>query len=232
MKIRSIFFCIFIIFGFFSCQKNDFNYPAGTVGSSKIIYFPSIATIGSKVVAFVQGSAYTDQGATATLNGTTATYTTNPMITSSTAPGVYDVIYTAANAQGFTASDFRVVVVIPSSMASDPVVSSHDFSGTYTRAATGATSTWTKIGPGTYTVENVGGATSGVGLIGIAENTSGFNIVIPPQTSPYYGGTISTSDKSSDPGGTPVTYNPGPPAHYAWEFNAPNYGTSVRTFSE
>lgn len=233
MKIRAFLLFLITTVGIVSCKKDNFNYPAGTVGISKIIYFPIISTNGSKTQVFVQGTPFTDSGATAILNGAAVTYTTSQAITSTTAPGVYEVTYTAANPQGYTASDWRIVVVVDPAQAADPTVIANNFSGTYLRAATGVTSTWTKIGPGVYTVENVGGAASGVGLLGIAENPSGNNIVIPVQPSPYYGGSISTSNEGPSMGGvpgTPVPISSGPTATYLWEFNATGYGTGIRTF--
>jgi hypothetical protein len=199
MKIRFLIIPLLLATGLFSCKKDDFNYPEGTVGSSKIVYFPLISTNGEKVVAIEEGNDYTDPGATASLNGVTAEYTTSQTITSSTAPGVYTITYTAANEQGFTATDWRMVVVTPSSVISDPVVGANDFSGTYLRAATGVTSTWTKIGTGVYTVENPGGS-SGVGLLVVAVNYSGNTISIPEQTAPDFGGSVSSTE---------VTYAPG-----------------------
>lgn len=221
MKISSIFISAFILSVLISCNKTDFNYPAGTVGKSKIVYFPAIQINGDKIVAVNEGAGYTDPGATATLNGAAVQYTTSNTINASTTPGIYVISYTASNPQGFTASDVRIVVVIPSSMVSDAVVQANDFSGTYLRAATGVTSTWTKIGIGTYIVENPGGAGVGAGLYVIAENTSGNTITIPEQDSPYYGGQVSSSSES---------YDPGPPATYSWIFHATGYGTGLRTF--
>lgn len=221
MKIKTILFLLIGLVIISSCnKKDDFNYTDGTVGISSIVYFPIIATKGNRIIAVTQGSTFTDPGATATLNGATTTYTTTPTVNTAT-PGIYTLTYTAKNAQGFTATDWRMVVVAPTSVASDPVASTNDFSGKYLRAATGVTSTWTKIATGVYTVENAGGATSGVGLLVVAVNYSGNVISIPTQTDPYYGGTVSSSG---------AAYTKSTPAQYSWVFNASGYGTGVRTF--
>ncbi len=220
MKLRNLFF-LAALAGLASCSKDNFNYPAGTVGISKIVYFPSIAIKGSKIIAVQQGAAYTDAGATAILNGAAAQYTVSPTISSSTAPGIYTVTYTAANPQGFTATDFRIVVVVSTTVWNDATANANDFSGTYARTSNGVTSTWTKIAPGTYQVENPGGATSGAGLYVIVQNYPGNTIAIPSQYSPYFGGTVSSTN---------AIYTPGSPAKYSWVYNAPNYGTSTRTF--
>lgn len=221
MKITfSSFIVLLFVAGMFSCKKDNFNYPKDTVAGSKIIYFPTIAIKEDKFVAITQGAGYADSGAVAILNGAPVTYTTSMTIDANTAPGVYRINYTAANAEGYTASDARVVVVVPTAVASDPVIAANDFSGTYLRALTGVTSTWTKIANGVYTVENPGGS-SGVGLRVIVTNYSGTSIDMPSQDSPDFGGTVSSTD---------ATYSTTPPATYSWVFNASGYGTSTRTF--
>lgn len=221
MKIKTLIISAVTLGIFASCNKTDFNYPEGTVGKSKIIYFPAIAIKGDKITSVVEGTAYTDPGATATLNGADVQFTTSTTITASTAPGVYTISYSASNPQGYSASDFRIVAVIPAAIASDPAIASSDLSGTYLRAATGVTSTWTKIGPGAYAVENAGGAGTGAGLYSVIENTSATSIAMPEQDSPYYGGTISTSNE---------VFAAGPPVSFSYIFHAPNYGSGVRSF--
>ena len=230
MKIKIIAIPVFVIGSIFlnsSCNKKDnFNYPPGTVGISKIVYFPSVSTKGTKFFTLIQGATFTDPGVTATLNGDSTAYTTtsSPAALDPGTPGVYTLTYTAMNPQGFTASDWRMVIVVPASAASDPLASKNDFSGTYLRAATGVTSTWTKIAMGVYTVENPGGASAGVGNLAIAVNFSGNTVSVPLQLDPYFGGTVSTSNETYNAGATPVTYS--------WVFNAPNYGTSLRKFTK
>src|SRR5258708_278039 len=108
IKISLIFFLMLILVGI-SCNKDDnFNYAKDTVGSSKIVYFPVIATNGDKVVAITQNTTYNEAGASATLNDVTAEYTTDGSVDAST-PGVYTITYSAKNAQGFSASDWRMV---------------------------------------------------------------------------------------------------------------------------
>ena len=142
--------------GSMSCNKQTVVDTPTQVGISKIVFFPSVVINGARVVAFTAGGTFTDPGVTATLNGKPTTVVTSPTINSSTPAGVYTVTYTATNPQGYTASDWRYVVVVPASAANDATVQANDFSGTYLRAATGVTSTWTKIAAGVYQVENLG----------------------------------------------------------------------------
>ena len=226
-SVKPLYVIIIILCTAAGCNKSNFNYPTGSVGISKIVYFPTISINGSRYVAVAQGSTFTDPGAAAILNGDTTSYTTsgNPGPISTSTPGVYTLTYTAANAQGYTATDWRIVVVIPASVASDPIASRNDFSGVYLRAATGVTSTWTKIATGVYTVENPGGAAAGVGNIAIAVNFSGNTVTIPSQYDPNFGATISTSSETYNAAASPVTYS--------WVFNdAPTYGSSLRTFTK
>jgi surface protein with Ig-like domain len=217
MKIKIILVLLIAIIVNASCNKgSDFNYPAGTVGISKIVYFPLVSTIGARLMIIPQGSSFTDPGVDATLNSQPVT----PTITGSvdpTTPGVYVINYSASNPQGFSASDFRTVVVIGTDVAAN------DFSGTYLRAATGVTSTWTKDSTGVYTVENPGGAGVGAGETVIVVNYSGSLISIPQQISPDFG-LVSSSSETYNATASPVTYS--------WIFHAGGYGTSLRTFTK
>lgn len=210
---QNLFFLIAVV-GLFSCNKEpDFNYPPGTVGSSKIIYFPSVQTIGERTIYLKQDDPYTDEGANAILNGAPIDYTTNITVNTSV-PGVYDIEYSATNAEGYTATDWRTVVVIGNDVANN------DFSGTYLRPGF-ATSTWTKTGNGIYTVENPGGATTGVGLTVVAVNYTDDQIAIPHQISADFG-EVSSADEEYNASDNPVTYY--------WAFFASGYGTQIREF--
>ena len=213
MKIRSIICSVFLVSILFSCNKTDFNYPAGMVGSSKIVYFPSVTIKGDRLMIISQGSPFTDPGVDAILNGAPLQYTTSGSVDANT-PGIYGLTYTASNPEGFSASDWRTVVVIGND------ISANDFSGVYLRPATGITSTWTKTGDGIYSVENPGGS-SGVGMTVIAVNYAGTQIAIPHQISPDFG-EVSSSNES-------YSLTPAPPT-YSWVFHAGGYGTALRTF--
>ncbi len=216
MKIKYLIAIVFAITAFAACTKDDnFNYPEGTVGISKIIYFPSVTINGDRLIILKEGDTYTDPGVVATLNGAPVDVTTTGTVNTAV-PGVYDLAYTAANEQGYTATDWRTVVVIGND------VSANDLSGTYLRPLTGITSTWTKISDGVYSVENPGGS-SGVGMTVIAVNYTDDQIKIPHQISPDFG-EVSSQDESYDGSVDPATYS--------WVFIAGGYGTSLRTFTK
>src|SRR4051794_6203618 len=111
---------------FASCNKTDFNYPEGRVGISRIIYYPEVTTQGQQLLIINQGATFTDPGASATINGQPAQYTTTGSVNTAV-PGVYNLTYTAQNPEGYTASSSRAVVVVGTDVASN------DFSGTYMR---------------------------------------------------------------------------------------------------
>lgn len=207
---------------FLSCNKTDFDYPEGKVGRSTIVYYPAVSIQGQRLIIVNQGSTFTDPGVTATLNGQQVQYATNGTVNTNT-PGVYNLTYSAQNPQGFSASDWRTVVVVGSDVAAN------DFSGTYMRYSGGApfgqTSTWTKTGNGVYRVDNPGGAATGYGYTVTAINYSGRNVVIPQQmaTDPSTGGTGQVSSSVA-------TFSTTTPLTYSWQFFASGYGTAARTF--
>lgn len=211
----SVYILMFFSFAaFIGCAKEEnIVSTESEVGSSKIVFFPEIATKGERLIILQQGKAYTEQGAAALLNNKPTDFTTTGSV-DVTKPSVYNITYAAKNEQGFSVDDFRTVVVIGSD------VDANNFSGKYLRAATGVTSTWTKTAPGIYTVENPGGAATGAGLTVIAVNYTGNKITIPHQDSPDFGVVSSGSE----------SYSPGPPATISYAFFAGGYGTAARTF--
>jgi hypothetical protein len=217
-KILRFAFYSFLVLAF-SCNKETIVDTPTQVGISKVAYYPSITIIGPKFVTVTEGNAYNDPGATAMLNGDSISYTTSMTITATTPPAVYTINYTATSPDG-TSSDQRIVVVVPASVVTDPVIIANDYSGVYLRAATGVTSTWTKLSTGVYTVENPGGS-SGVGQLVVATNYSANNIQIPQQNSPYFGGVVSSTETTYDP-----------PGKYTWIYYAPGYGTGPRSFEK
>jgi len=206
---------VFLLCLFISCSKKEtVENTATTVGHSSIIFFPSLAINGEQLVILQPGETFTEEGATAILNGQPIDYTTTGTVDLTT-PGIYVLNYEAKNEQGYSATDFRTVVV----MGND--VAAHDYSGTYDRIVSGApngqTSTWTKIGTGVYTVVNPGGAT---GVTATAVNYTGDKIAIPLQTT-------SAGPFSSTNG---VYYPAAVPPYYEWKIVNAGYGTALRTF--
>ena len=197
----------------YSCKKDTFNYPEGTVGISKITYFPILTMKGERYVTVAKGSAYTEAGVTAKEGTTDLTPTTTGTVNTAT-PGVYTLTYTAVNKDGFSASLRRTVIVY----STDAGAAAHDLSGNYARNTNASVAVWTKIAPGVYKVFNPGGA-PGTDLTVIAVNPTGYAISIPSQIS---SDGLTTSSALENYAGMPTTY--------AWQILNPGYGTAVRTF--
>ena len=204
-----------------ACSKEPtFDDSDEMVGISKLVYFPTVAIKGERLMLIDQGTAFTDPGVTAELNGqpvqAPASGTVNVNV-----PGVYVLEYTATNPEGFTASDWRTVVV----MSTSTQVTNNNFAGTYVRD-NGISVFWTKKGRGVYQVDNPGGAGVGVGFLVTLVNYDANKISIPQQLAfdPSIGGlnTVSSASEVYNAGATPVT------VRYA--FLAGGYGTQVRNF--
>jgi hypothetical protein len=217
MRIK-IFVSIILSIGLLSAcnKKDDFNYPEGTVGKSRITYFPILTLKGESVMTIPTGGTYTDPGAIAKEGANDIPYTTSGTVNTNT-PGVYTVTYTAVNKDGFSSSVRRTVAVY----TTDAGAAAQDLSGNYVRAATGAVAVWTKIAPGVYSVLNPGGAV-GNGLVAITFNPTGYTFFIPPQIT-NDGNTTSSSNE---------VYTPGPPTTYTIKIINPGFGTGIRTFTK
>lgn len=207
-----------------ACAKEpSFDYPTGYVGSSKVVDFPSIAIKGERLIIQDQGVPYTDAGADAFLQGKPITYTTSGSVNINT-PGVYELDYAASSPDGYTASDFRTVVIL--STAAD--VTNNNFAGVYKRDQTGLNATWTKTGRGVYDVENPGGADAGVGFVVKLVNYTGSKVAIPKQQAfdPSINGlnTIKSASEVYRPAAVPVTVD--------YILLAGGYGTGLRTFKK
>lgn len=216
MKYFKIFVLSLLLLPFIGCEKTEkFNNTADKVGHSRVIFFPVLALKGERYVVVNAGGTFTDPGVTAKVGDTDIPATTSGTVNTAV-PGVYTLVYTAFNTEGYSASATRTVIVY----STDASAAGNDFSGNYLRAATGITSTWTKMAPGVYKVINPGGAGAGASLVAIVFNATGTTIKIPSQVTSD-GLTSSSSDE---------VFSAGPPATYTWRFLNPGYGTGLRTF--
>jgi hypothetical protein len=210
MKIKISLILLIAIIAGASCNKSsNFNYPAGTVGISKIVYFPELQLTGDNVVSVVMAATYTDPGATATINGQSVTTTTSGTVNTSQV-GLYFLTYSASNPQGYSATAQRLVVVIPS--AETPGV---DLSGIY--ASSGETNvTINKLAPGVYYTPNCWGDGSAAIIPAYFISTDGTSVSIPLQNGPaghiettapgtYVGGLITWTISRLDFAGGPLT---------------------------
>jgi hypothetical protein len=206
-----------------ACSKEpDFDYREKEVGSSKIVYFPTVSIKGDRLIIINQGTAFTDPGVTADLNGQSVPAPSATSVNVNV-PGVYVLEYVATNPEGFTASDWRTVVV----MSNSAQVTNNNFAGTYLRD-NGVSVFWAKTGRGVYTVENPGGAGVGVGFFVTLINYDGNKFAIPQQLAfdPSIGGlnTVSSNSEVYNAGSVPVTVK--------YAFIAGGYGSQVRNFTK
>ena len=212
LKIIASFVCLLSLA---SCEKTEeVNNTDDRIGHSRVIFFPTISIVGESVILVPLGQTFTDPGALAQVAGADVTYSTTGTVNTNAA-GVYQLIYTAVNSEGFSKSASRIVVVY----STDPSAAANDLSGNYARTSNGSIARWTKIAPGVYSVFNPGGA-PGTNLTVIVFNQTGFNIKIPVQ--PASDGSPITSDAE--------VYNNTTPASYTWRIVNQGYGTALRTF--
>jgi hypothetical protein len=197
-----------------SCNKDSIISTHDRVGISKVTYYPILTLTGNSIIAIANGTAYTDPGIKAEAAGAEVPVTTTGFVDVGK-DAVYTLTYSATNADGYSASATRTVVVYTT--ASD--AAANDLSGNYARTSNGSVATWTKIAPGVYTVFNPGGA-PGTNLTVVAINPSGFNISIPEQLASDGSPTSSTTE----------SYINSNPATYSWKIVNPGYGTGLRTF--
>lgn len=152
-KLRNILGIVTVLATVMACDR-DFESDDIALG---VIRFPAIQVVGDPVVFVSQGGSYSDAGAKATLGSDDIT---SSIETESTvdlnAPGVYTVNYTVTNVNELdeetTVVQQRIVVVAPSNPNT-----AVDLSGTYARTTNAAPAVWTKVAPGVYRNDNIGG---------------------------------------------------------------------------
>ena len=88
---------------------------------SKVTFWPVIELKGTPTVVITVGDTYTDAGAVVTVNGTPIDFETVSTVDNTT-EGVYSVSYSAVNEDGISASQERVVVVVPADAIDVPAV--------------------------------------------------------------------------------------------------------------
>jgi len=201
----------------FSCKKNDFIATDTQVGISKVTQYAQFTLTGADYVYVKKGDPYVEPGVVAKSGSTVLTVKTTGTPNTNVA-GVYTLNYSAVNADGFSASASRTVVVYDT----DATAVGNDFSGNYARTSNGSVAEWTKVAPGVYKVFNPGGA-PGTNLTVIVFNKTGSSVVIPSQIA---GGALTSSSTESSVAGT----TPGTLKQYSMVIVNPGYGTAVRTF--
>jgi hypothetical protein len=183
MRIIKVFIGVIILFSFFSCSKTEeINNTEDKVGISRVTRFPSFTMAGERYIAIIKGGAFTDPGVTAKEGATDLQVSVDGTVDVNTA-GVYDLVYSATNKDGFSSSVTRTVAVLP--VAEQPGV---NIAGRY--ANTGSfnyTATLQKLAPGFYIVDNVWGGGSGAIIAAYIFTSDGINWTLPVSTLTGYG---------------------------------------------
>jgi hypothetical protein len=167
--------------GFLSCNKEEINNTETKVGISDVTVYPTFTMKGEEFMSMVKGGTFTDPGVTATEGTTPLQVTTTGTVNTNTV-GVYEIVYSATNKDGFSGSVTRTVAVLPS--AENAGV---DISGKYSNVGTFAyTATIQKLAPGFYVSDNIWGGGSAAVIASYLFTVDGTNIIIPKNSiSPY-----------------------------------------------
>lgn len=156
---KNIYIILLLITGtLVSCVNDD------TQGVSRITNYPIITINGSSDIVLEQGAAYTDGGAVSTEDGneiptttTTSSGTYFGLSFSTDNPDTYTVTYSAVNADGFSGTALKHIIVTP---PNGDLVNSIE--GTYTAEVSRGTESYTgleyifikKIGVDEYAISN------------------------------------------------------------------------------
>jgi hypothetical protein len=178
-----------LVFTFISCEKEYKDF-------GRITYFADIVIAGDETVFIPSGSAYTDEGATATENDVPIDVEASSNVNTD-APGSYSVSYSATNSDGFDKVVSRSVIVYDAAAG----LNQTDFSGTYSanvvrngsEAYTGSTVTLDMVIPGIYIMSDwIGGFYAqgraygdAYGFIGYMQITEANEIVILSMSNPW-----------------------------------------------
>lgn len=200
---------LFLVMLLASCEKDSIINTHDRVGSSRVTYFAKITVTGAPVISVIKGGSFTDPGAKAVAGDAEV-----PVVTTGTVNtgqvGLYTINYSAVNADGYSSSASRTVVVIPN--AELPGL---DISGTYNAVPVGNTpgpATITKVAPGVYHTTNCWG-NSGAVIPAYFICTDGSSLIVPSQNSAY--GNLETN--------TPGVFNAG---LITWTINLTDQGVA------
>ncbi|MFA6057343.1 MAG: immunoglobulin-like domain-containing protein [Taibaiella sp.] len=212
MKKIIIILFAFSFLAYAGCRKRDTEE-----GVSKVVDVskPTINLKGDKFVSLSVGEAYADPGATliddisgAQSDIPAAEYTNLDVST----PGVYYMLYSAKNSNGYINNNVRYIAVTD---YNDAV----DLTGTYVRTLNGVEVEVTKVAPSFYKNSDMGGASLSDALyFAIINDTT---ITGGVQFSESIGSEIATNSESLDLN-DPYTLR--------YALDAAGYGTAVRTF--
>ncbi|GAA4332006.1 DUF5011 domain-containing protein [Flaviaesturariibacter amylovorans] len=170
-----------------SCKK---DHPANTedrVGSSRVTRFPTFTMNGDRYMSIPRDGNFTDPGVTAVEGSTPLTVTASGTVDASTV-GVYDIVYTAINKDGFPGTVTRTVAVLPG--VEQPGV---NIAGAYKNLGSfNYTAQMQKLAPGFYLVDNVWGGGSAALIAAYVLTVNGTDLLVPRAELSPYGGVSGT----------------------------------------
>lgn len=145
---------------------------------SDITYYPTFEVIGGQYIMVESGTTFNDPGIIASAGESELPVTISGSVNTGQV-GVYTLTYSATNADGFSASTSRYVIV-----ADDPdFIAGNDLSGGYTRDANAAHKmTLTKIADGFYQASDLLPPNN---IRAVIAQVSDTEIIIPAQSSPF-----------------------------------------------
>ncbi|MFA6057346.1 MAG: immunoglobulin-like domain-containing protein [Taibaiella sp.] len=205
--IISIYLALLAVAG---CRKRDTDHVSQVVKVSK----PTINLKGDKFVTLAVGGTYTDPGATLIddITGSSSDIVAKSSNLDLTKPGLYYMLYSAKNSNGYFNNNVRYIAV---TNYNDAV----DISGTYKRTANAVVVNVTKVSKAMYKNDDMGGAKIADALyFAIINDTT---IASSPQFSESLGAEIKTNSGKISLS-TPYTFQ--------YALSASGYGPAVRVF--
>ena len=109
MKKNYLYLAMFALVALFatSCEK------VTTEGETRVTYYPAITVLGNAEAVVNVGDTYVDAGCQVIMNGEDVTEQVEVLSNVNTSEmGIYSVVYTATNEDGFSASASRTVYVV------------------------------------------------------------------------------------------------------------------------
>ena len=183
MRIIKFLLILAAVVPFASCEKTEKpDNTADRVGISRVTYFPTFTMNGDKYLSIVKGGAFTDPGVTAK-EGTADLQVKKTGTVDANTVGVYDIVYSATNKDGFTSSITRTVAVLPAAeQAGVNIAGKYANTGSFNYVAT-----MQKLAPGFYLVDNVWGGGSAAIIAAYVLTVNGQNLIVPTSTLTPYG---------------------------------------------
>ena len=159
-----------LVFAFMTFAACDIADPI----ESEVTEYPEFEVTGGQYIYLDQGTTFEDPGVTATAGGESIDVEVSGTVDTST-PGVYELEYSAVNADGFPATTTRYVAV-----GNQEVAFGRDLSGTYTIGS--SENVVTQIQPGFYMNSDTL-PPNGISVFMV--DLGNGELIVPPQSSPF-----------------------------------------------